>query len=37
MQDAAIHLTEALKERGKRLCEAEPGEVLDLLHAALDR
>jgi hypothetical protein len=37
MQDVALRLTESLRERGKRLCDAEPREVLDLLQQALDR
>ena len=37
MQDAAIHVTEALQAKGKRIQDAEVREVLDLLHRALDR
>lgn len=37
MQDLAIHVNEALQQRGKRLADAEPREVLDLLHKALER
>ncbi len=37
MQDVTMRVTESLQERGKRLCEAEPREVLDLLQKALDR
>jgi hypothetical protein len=37
MQDVAITFNEALKERGKRLAEAEPHEVFDLLCRALER
>ena len=37
MQDVAIRLTESLKERGKRLRDASPEEVVDLLHKAADR
>ncbi len=37
MQDVAIHVTEALKNKGKRLQDAEPQEVIDLLHKAMDR
>ena len=37
MQDVAIHFSESLKERGKRLADAEAREVLDLLLEALDR
>jgi len=35
MQDVALQVTGSLKERGKRLCDAEPREVLDLLQKAL--
>ena len=37
MQDVAIHVTEALKNKGKRLHDAEPQEVIDLLHKAMER
>ncbi|MCI0680465.1 MAG: hypothetical protein L0Y71_00050 [Gemmataceae bacterium] len=37
MQDVVIRLTESLKERGKRLRDAEPGEVADLLRDAADK
>jgi hypothetical protein len=37
MQDVAIHLTESLKTKGKRLQDAEVQEVLDLLQKAMDR
>ena len=37
MQDVAIHVTEALQAKGKRIQDAEVREVLDLLHRALDR
>ena len=37
MQDVVIYFSESLQERGKRLCEAEPEEVIDLLHRAMDR
>jgi hypothetical protein len=37
MQDVAIHFSESLKERGKRLQDAEPAEVMDLLREAMDR
>ena len=37
MQDVAIHVTEALKERGKQLRDAAPEEVVDLLREAADR
>jgi hypothetical protein len=37
MQDVAIHFSESLKERGKRLQDAEPAEVIDLLREAMDR
>jgi len=31
LQDVVIHFTESLKSRGKRLRDAEPGEIIDLL------
>lgn len=34
MQETAIKFQEALEKRGKRLDEAEVGEVIDLLHEA---
>lgn len=37
MQDVAIHFNESLEQRGKRLCDAEPQEVIDLLLRAMDR
>jgi hypothetical protein len=37
MQDVAIHVTEALQNKGKRLGDAEVQEVIDLIHNALDR
>jgi hypothetical protein len=37
MQDVAITFNQSLKERGKRLAEAEPREVFDLLCRALER
>jgi hypothetical protein len=37
MQDVAIHVTEALKHKGKRLQDAELQEVIDLVHEAMDR
>jgi hypothetical protein len=37
MQDVAIHFAESLKDRGKRLSDASPEEVFDLLQRALDR
>jgi hypothetical protein len=37
MQDVVIYFTESLQERGKRLRDAEPQEVIDLLQKALDR
>ena len=36
MQDVAIRFSESLKGRGKRLGEAAPEEVVDLLHKAFD-
>jgi hypothetical protein len=37
MQDVAIHFAESLKDRGKRLADASPEEVFDLLQRAMDR
>jgi len=37
MQDVAIHVTEALKSKGKRLQDAEIREIIDLVHKAMDR
>lgn len=37
MQDVVIRVTESLKERGKRLRDAEPLEVADLLRDAAER
>ena len=37
MQDVAIHVTEALKNKGKRLQDACAAEVIDLVHKAMDR
>jgi hypothetical protein len=37
MQDVAIHFTQQLKDRGKRLADASAEEVIDLLHKAADR
>jgi hypothetical protein len=37
MQDVAIHFAESLKDRGKRLQDASPEEVVDLLQRAMDR
>jgi hypothetical protein len=37
LQEVSIRLNEQLRERGKRLGDAEPGEVLDLLHEAVER
>ena len=37
MQDGVIRVTESLKDRGKRLRDAEPGEVADLLRDAAER
>jgi hypothetical protein len=34
MQETAIRFEEALERRGKTLAEAEPAEVVDLLHEA---
>jgi hypothetical protein len=37
MQDVAIHFSESLKQRGKRLKDTTVDEVIDLLHKAHDR
>jgi hypothetical protein len=37
MQDVAIRVTESLKDKGKRLQDACPEEVADLLLKAMDR
>ena len=37
MQDVAIYFAESLQERGKKLRDAEPQEVIDLLFKAMDR
>ena len=37
MQDVAIHVTEALKNKGKRLQDAEFQEVIDLVQRAMER
>jgi len=37
MQDVAIHFSESLKERGKRLRDATIDEIVDLLRKASDR
>jgi len=37
MQDVAIHVTESLKNKGKRLQDACVDEVIDLMHKAMDR
>ena len=36
MQDVAIRFSEGLKERGKRLRDVTPAEVVDLLHKATE-
>ena len=36
LQDVAIHVTEALKSKGKRMQDAEVEEVIDLMHRAMD-
>ena len=36
MQDIALRFSESLRDRGKRLEEASPEEVIDLLHDATD-
>ena len=37
MQDVAIHVTESLKNKGKRLQDAELQEVVDLVCKAMDQ
>ena len=37
MQDVVIYFSESLQERGKRLRDVEPQEVIDLLQKAMDR
>ena len=37
MQDVAIHVTESLKNKGKRLQDADIEEVIELMHKAMDR
>jgi len=37
MQDVAIHVTESLGNKGKRLRDAEVQEVLELLQKALEK
>ncbi len=37
MQDVAIRVTESLQDKGKRLQDAAPEEVVDLIRKALDR
>src|SRR5215813_15215429 len=37
MQDVAIHVTEALKNKGKRLQDACVEEVVELMQKAMDR
>jgi hypothetical protein len=37
MQDVAIHFTESLQGRGKRLQDASAEEVVDLLRRAMER
>ncbi len=37
MQDIAIHVTESLKNKGKRLQDACVEEVAELMHRALER
>lgn len=36
MQDVAIHFNESLRKRGKKLRDAAPDEVTDLLQKAMD-
>jgi hypothetical protein len=37
MQDVAIHITESLQQRGKRLKDVSVEEVIELLHEARER
>ncbi len=37
MQDVAIRVAESLKDKGKRLQDASPQEVFDILAKAMDR
>jgi hypothetical protein len=37
MQDVAIHVTESLKNKGKRLRDAEIHEVIELVQKAMNR
>jgi hypothetical protein len=37
MQDVAIQVNEALKDKGKRMQEAEPRELFELVQRALER
>ena len=37
MQDVVIHVTEALKTKGKRLQDACVEEFIDLMHKAMER
>ena len=37
MQDVAIHVTESLKHKGKRLQDACVDELIELMHKAMDR
>jgi hypothetical protein len=37
MQDVAMRFSEGLKERGKRLRDASPMEVVELLHKVTER
>ncbi len=37
MQNVVIHFTESLQDRGKRVCDAEAAEILDLLTRAIER
>jgi hypothetical protein len=37
MQDVAMHVTESLEGKGKRLQDTSPQEVVDLIRKAMDR
>jgi hypothetical protein len=37
MQDVAIHVTEALQQKGKRIEDAELQEMIDLISDAMDQ
>jgi hypothetical protein len=37
MQDVAIQVTESLKSKGKRMKDAEPDEVIEIVFKAMDK